>query len=466
MTTKAVVDGLLGDCGKGKVIDWLAQDADMVVRYVGGGNAGREIENEKGNFKVHLMPSGVFHESVKNIVGPAVAFDPIQFFEEYDALVDQGITPNVFVSDRIKILFPFHRYINTVEEESLGKGKFGSTRRGVTQFQTDVVSKFAVTVEDLVGDKDELKNKLQRGVDMKNCILENYYEVDPINLDESLEPVLALTERLKPLLVDARKEIQKVMDDFGTVIYEGQLGSIRDITLGIYPYISSSPSFLAGYAPVSCGIGEPLDESICVLKSYVSYVGSGPFPSEMNENYANELRERVHEYGTTSGNPRRLGWFDCVMAKYGAELHGATDIVLTHLDSMSEYDEIPVCVEYSDYSDFNGSDSSVYKLKEFQTTKRMDNCRANYEMLPGWQSDISQCREWSQLPKQARDYVTFIENQIGYYIRYVAVGKERDAIIDRRNEGLTDDDVDKMISKVWNETSPAAQSEEYATQYY
>ncbi len=425
MTVKAVVGGLVGDEGKGKITDIISESADAVVRWQGGANAGHTVVNDHGSFKMHLFPSGAFNPNTLNIIGPAVAFDPIQFFEEYDKLIKDGFNPKVLISDRVKILFPFHKYINKVEEEHLGKGSFGSTCKGITPFAIDVAGKMAVTLEEVLNCQYErdLERKIHRVVELRNVMLENYYHKDLINPEESAREIFSLRERLRPLVGDVRLVLKEMINAGKNIVFEGQLGSIRDVCMGIYPHISSSPSFLAGYAPVSCGLPHNcLEEVICVVKSYVSYVGSGAFPTEMDPIFADPFRDKAGEYGTTSGRPRRLGYSDCVMAKYGVELHGSTEVYLTCLDLMDDWEEIPICVAYYDYR-------TGLTTKEFPTPEALSHMSPLYRIFPGWKESTSSIRDWESLPEKAKDFVNFMEENIGCKISYVSVGKERSAML-------------------------------------
>lgn len=429
MTVKAIVGGLVGDEGKGKITDIVSENADAVVRWQGGANAGHTVVNEHGSFKMHLFPSGAFNSNTLNIIGPAVAFDPVQFFEEYDKLANDGFRPNVLISDRVKILFPFHKYLNKIEEEHLGKGNFGSTCKGITPFAMDVAGKMAITMEEVLNCEyeHELTNKINRTIELKNVMLKNYYHKDLIDASESAKAIFSMKNRLMPLVGDVRLVLKKMIKSGKNIVFEGQLGSIRDVCMGIYPHISSSPSFLAGYAPVSCGLPHNcLEEVICVVKAYVSYVGSGAFPTEMDSIFADPFREKAGEYGTTSGRPRRLGYTDCVMAKYGVELHGSTEVYLTCLDLMDDWDEIPICVAYYDCR--NGTTT-----KEFPTPEALSHMSPIYRVLPGWKESTSSVRSWENLPDKAKDFINFLEENIECNISYVSVGKDRSAMI-RKNE--------------------------------
>jgi len=444
MTTIACVDGFLGDCAKGKFTDLLSSksnDGGAVVRYVGGANAGRRINHSGKEFKLHLFPSGAFCDNMTNVIGPMVAFDPVQFFIEYDNLLSLGYNPKIMISDRVKILFPFHRYINKVEEEHLGKKSFGSTQRGITPFMNDVFGKQALTIQDIYETKEIVKEKLKRCIDMKNCLLNNYYNREEINIDGSIDQVLDLRDRLKPFIGDVRKFLLNLKDKNKTILFEGQLGAIRDITV-LYPHISSAPSFFAGYAPISCGLpGTYLEEVLCLFKAYVSYVGSGDFVTRMEKDFEDKFREIANEYGTTSGRGRLLGHYDCVMARYGAEVHGATQIGLTCLDLLSDWDEIPVCIAYEDTRTGN-------RVDDFPLTNDLKYMKPIYKIMPGWKQDISNCKSFSELPEKCRNYVSFIEDQLCYHIRYISVGKERDAIIDRIGENyLTEEEINNILYK-------------------
>lgn len=431
MSVKAIVGALLGDEGKGKMIDIFSQNADIVVRGWGGGNAGHTVYNGHGKIVLHLMPSGVCNPKCLNIIAPGVAFDPEQFFVEYDELISKGIKPKVMVSDRCQVLLQYHKDLNLIEEQRLGKKAFGSTCKGVTQFYADMITKVGIKIDELYMDDEYLLNKLQRSYDLKYSIANSYYEDGEIDnnfvlthINEILEDIKSWRDRLKPFLGNVSKTINEAINEGKEILLEGQLGALRDPLHGIYPHVSGI-SCLPSYFPVSCGFAPyHMDEIISVTKAYTTYVGSGDFPTELHDKEAEELREINHEYGATSGRPRRVGWFDCVMARYGLMLNGTTDIILSLVDVLGHYDEIPVCVRYTD-------SRNMENVEDFPLTSELQYMRPVYYYLPGWKSDISNCKTWNELPLRCREYIMFIENQLGMDIRYISVGKHRDQFIDR-----------------------------------
>ena len=422
---KAIVGANWGDEGKGKITDMFAEKADIVIRFQGGANAGHTIINDRGRFAFHLMPSGVCYDHTTCIIGNGVALDIQKFCKELDDVKKAGLNPKLIVSERAQILMPYHILFDEYEEERLGKNAFGSTKSGIAPFFSDKYAKIGIQVNELFDD-DSLKAKLHNICTLKNLTLEYVYHKPLLDEQELFDTCVKYREMIAPYVCDTRAYLAKAMEDGKEILLEGQLGTLKDPDFGIYPMVTSS-STLAAYGAVGAGIPPyKIEEIICVTKAYSSAVGAGEFVSEiLDEDEAQALR--VHggdkgEFGATTGRPRRVGWFDCVATRYGIACQGATKVVMTALDCLSYLDEIKVCVGYE-------VDGKV--IKDFPTTPTLKKCKPVFETLKGWHCNIKGIRNYDELPKEARDYVEFIEKQLGYRIDMVSNGPEREAIIVR-----------------------------------
>ena len=422
---KAIVGANWGDEGKGKITDMFAEKADIVIRFQGGANAGHTIINDRGRFAFHLMPSGVCYDHTTCIIGNGVALDIQKFCKELDDVKKAGLNPKLLVSERAQILMPYHILFDEYEEERLGKNAFGSTKSGIAPFFSDKYAKIGIQVNELFDDAS-LKAKLHNICTLKNLTLEYVYHKPLLDEQELFDTCVKYREMIAPYVCDTRAYLAKAMEDGKEILLEGQLGTLKDPDFGIYPMVTSS-STLAAYGAVGAGIPPyKIEEIICVTKAYSSAVGAGEFVSEiLDEDEAQALR--VHggdkgEFGATTGRPRRVGWFDCVATRYGIACQGATKVVMTALDCLSYLDEIKVCVGYE-------VDGKV--IKDFPTTPTLKKCKPVFETLKGWKCNIKGIRNYDELPKEARDYVEFIEKQLGYRIDMVSNGPEREAIIVR-----------------------------------
>ena len=422
---KAIVGANWGDEGKGKITDMFAEKADIVIRFQGGANAGHTIINDRGRFAFHLMPSGVCYDHTTCIIGNGVALDIQKFCKELDDVKKAGLNPKLLVSERAQILMPYHILFDEYEEERLGKNAFGSTKSGIAPFFSDKYAKIGIQVNELFDD-DSLKAKLHNICTLKNLTLEYVYHKPLLDEQELFDICVKYREMIAPYVCDTRAYLAKAMEDGKEILLEGQLGTLKDPDFGIYPMVTSS-STLAAYGAVGAGIPPyKIEEIICVTKAYSSAVGASEFVSEiLDEDEAQALR--VHggdkgEFGATTGRPRRVGWFDCVATRYGIACQGATKVVMTALDCLSYLDEIKVCVGYE-------VDGKV--IKDFPTTPTLKKCKPVFETLKGWHCNIKGIRNYDELPKEARDYVEFIEKQLGYRIDMVSNGPEREAIIVR-----------------------------------
>ena len=423
---QAIVGANWGDEGKGKVTDVLAERSDVVVRFQGGANAGHTIINEYGKFVLHLLPSGVFHQRVVNIIGPGVALNVEALLKELAALEERGVPqPQLLISDRCQVMLPWHVDFDRLEEERLGKHSYGSTKSGIAPFYSDKAAKVGVQVCELY-DEAFLRERLALALPRKDCLLTSLYGQEPTDLDGLVEYLLKLGERIRPMVADTTRFLHQALKEGKTVLLEGQLGTLRDPDHGIYPYTTSS-SPLAGYGTVGAGVPPTaISDIYCVTKAYSSAVGAGPFVVRLEGAEAEDLRRRggdAGEYGATTGRPRDVGWFDAVATRYGAMVQGATEMVLTNLDVLGYLDEIPVCVAYET--------AEGERITDFPATPVLMKCKPVYERLPGWKCDIRGIKDWEKLPENCRKYVEWIEQTVGVPIRLVSNGPKRDEIITR-----------------------------------
>ena len=422
---KAIVGANWGDEGKGKITDMLAESSDMVIRFQGGANAGHTIINNYGRFALHSLPSGVFYPHVTNIVGNGVALNIRSFSEEIKSLEAGGVpAPHIIVSNRAQVVMPYHILFDAYEEERLGGKAFGSTKSGIAPFYSDKYAKIGFQVNELFDDA-LLKARLKNVCEIKNALLEHLYHKPLLDPEELYQEMVAQRELIAPFVGDTAVAVRAALDAGKQVLLEGQLGTLKDPDFGIYPFVTSS-STLAGYGCV--GVGVPptqFSEVIAVTKAYSSAVGGGDFVSELFGDEAETLRNRggdKGEYGATTGRPRRVGWFDAVATKYGCRMQGATQAVLTAIDVLGYLDEIKVCVGYE-------IDGKVET--EFPVTSRLDRAKPVFETLPGWKCDIRGITDYNKLPKEARDYVEFIESAIKTPIKMVSTGPKREDIAHR-----------------------------------
>ena len=422
---RAIVGANWGDEGKGKITDMFAADSDIVVRFQGGANAGHTIINNYGKFALHQLPSGVCFSHTTNIIGNGVAVDIPRLMKEIQSVKDGGVPEvNILISERCQIMMPYHVLLDTYEEERLAKNAFGSTKSGIAPFYSDKFAKIGFQVCELFDEK-YLREKLERVLEVKNLILENVYHKPQLDVDEIYNTLLEYREMVKPYVCDTAKFLRQAIKDGKKILLEGQLGSLKDPDHGIYPMVTSS-STLAGYGAVGAGIPPYEIKDICVVtKAYSSAVGAGEFVSEIFGEEAQQMR--IHggdagEFGATTGRPRRMGWFDCVATRYGVEAQGATQVVLTALDCLSYLDEIKLCTGYE-------IDGEI--TKDFPVTPILKKAKPVLVTMPGWKCDIRGIKEFDKLPKEAQDYVNFIENEIGVKISYVSNGPNREEIIKR-----------------------------------
>lgn len=422
MGNAAIVGINWGDEGKGRMVDLLTQNYDIVVRYQGGGNAGHTVVNEHGKFALHLLPSGIFREGVMNVLGNGVALDPENLWKEIEQITSQGvaITPeNLMISDRASLLLPWHRELDGLEEARLADKKFGSTKQGIAPFYADKFAKKTILAGELLYSK-HLREHLQDLMEWKNLTLTRVYGAKPVTMEELEVWINVFCNKIKPFIRDTGAYLRQAQQDGKKILFEAQLGALRDLDYGIHPYTTSSNP-IAAYAPVGSGLPcVKIDEVVGVVKAYSSCVGEGPFVCEMFGDEAEELRKAGFEYGAKTGRPRRVGSVDIVATRYGVQCQGATNIALTKLDVLSYMDKIPVCAHYR-------LDGKI--TDEFPFPSLLNDAEPVVEYLDGWKCDISGVRTWEDLPVQAQKYVLYLEQAIGCHIGYVSVGPERDSII-------------------------------------
>ena len=422
---KAVVGANWGDEGKGKITDMLAQNADIIVRFQGGANAGHTIVNNYGKFALHTLPSGVFYDHTTSVIGNGVALNIPVLFDEIKSITDKNVPmPKIKVSDRAQIVMPYHILFDQYEEERLGKASFGSTKSGIAPFYSDKYAKVGYQVSELFDD-ELLKEKVARTCESKNVLLEHLYHKPLIAPDDLLETLHSYRDMIAPYVCDVSSYLWNALKEGKTILLEGQLGTLKDPDHGIYPMVTSS-STLAAYGAIGAGIpAQSIEQVVTVCKAYSSAVGAGAFVSEIFGDEADELRRRGGdggEFGATTGRPRRMGWFDCVASKYGCRMQGTTDVAFTVLDVLGYLDEIPVCVGYE-------IDGQV--TTDFPVTHLLEKAKPVYKTLPGWKCDIRGIRKYEDLPENCRNYIEFVEKEIGFPITMISNGPGREDIIYR-----------------------------------
>lgn len=423
---KAVVGANWGDEGKGKITDMLGKEADIIVRFQGGANAGHTIINDYGKFSLHTLPSGVFYDHTTSVIGNGVALNIPVLFKEIQSIVDRGVPmPAIKVSDRAQMVMSYHVLFDQYEEERLGGKSFGSTKSGIAPFYSDKYAKIGFQVSELFGEEEELRDKVARVCETKNVMLEHLYHKPLLDPEKIFEELMSYREMVAPYACDVSSFLWNAWKEGKEILLEGQLGTLKDPDHGIYPMVTSS-STLAAYGAIGAGVPPyAIEKVITVCKAYSSAVGAGAFVSEIFGEEADELRRRGGdggEFGATTGRPRRMGWFDCVASKYGCRLQGTTDVAFTVLDVLGYLDEIPVCVGY----DIDGQVTT-----EFPVTHLLEKAKPVLKVLPGWKCDIRGIKNYEELPENCRKYIEFVEEQIGFPITMVSNGPGRNDIIYR-----------------------------------
>ena len=422
---RAIVGANWGDEGKGKITDMLSEESDIIVRYQGGSNAGHTIINDYGKFALHLLPSGVFYDHTTSVIANGVALNIPKLIEELESLKAKGVpTPKIIVSDRAQILMPYHVDFDAYEEERLAGKSFGSTKSGIAPFYSDKYAKIGFQVSELF-DETNLYDKVKRVVEYKNILLEHLYHKPLLDAEEVYKTMLGYRDVIAPYVRDVSKFLCDAIKEGKNILFEGQLGALKDTDHGIYPMVTSS-STLASYAAVGAGIpAREIKDVITVVKAYSSAVGPGAFVSEIFGDEADELRRRGGdggEFGATTGRPRRMGWFDAVATKYGCRMQGATEVALTVIDVLGYLDEIPICVGY----DIDGEVTT-----DFPVTYKLEKAKPVIKKMPGWKCEIRGIKTYEELPKECRDYIEEIERLIEVPITMVSNGPKRHEIIYR-----------------------------------
>ena len=422
---KAVVGANWGDEGKGKITDMLAKEADIIIRFQGGANAGHTIVNDYGKFALHTLPSGVFYDHTTSIIGNGVALNIPVLFKEIKSITDRDVPqPKILVSDRAQIVMSYHILFDQYEEERLGGKSFGSTKSGIAPFYSDKYAKIGFQVSEIFDD-ELIEEKAARVCEQKNVLLEHLYHKPLLKPEDIVKELKEYREMVAPYVCDVSSYLYEAIKEGKNILLEGQLGTLKDPDHGIYPMVTSS-STLAAYGAIGAGIPPyEIKQVVTVCKAYSSAVGAGEFVSEIFGEEADELRRRGGdggEFGATTGRPRRMGWFDAVASKYGCRLQGTTDVAFTVLDVLGYLDEIPVCIGYE-------IDGKV--TTDFPTTAILKKAKPVYEILPGWKSDIRGIKKYEDLPENCRNYIEFVERHIGYPITMVSNGPGRDDIIYR-----------------------------------
>ena len=424
---KAIVGACWGDEGKGKITDVLAEDSEIVIRFQGGSNAGHTIINQYGRLVLHQLPSGVFRQNIVNIIGNGVAFSVENFVKEMQYIKEGGVPePKILISDRCQVLMPYHKELDGLEEARLADKAFGSTKSGIAPFYSDKYAKIGFQISDLFDGKEAIYERIDHVLGLKNVLYTQLYHRDPLDRDEIYQKLMEYKEIVAPYVADTTTLLHNAAKEGKTLLLEGQLGSLRDPDMGIYPMTTSS-SPLAGFGSVGAGGIPPyaIQKIYCVVKAYSSAVGAGEFVSEIFGEEAEELRRRggdEGEYGSTTGRPRQVGWLDLVAARYGCMVQGATDVAFTVLDALGYLDEIPVCVAY----ELDGK-----RLDAFPPTAQLKRCKPILEKLPGWKCDIRGIKKYEDLPENARNYVEFAEKALGVPVTMVSNGPSREDIIYR-----------------------------------
>jgi adenylosuccinate synthase len=421
MTVFALIGGQWGDEGKGKVIDYLAEKADMVVRFSGGDNAGHTVINNYGTFKLHLVPSGIFNSSATCIISNGMVVNPQALLTELNELNTHGVdTSRLFISDRAHIIMPYHILLDGLEEERRGQGALGTTRKGIGPAFTDKTARIGIRAEDLLN-KDTLIQRLKPVLELKNLILTKIYQHPPLELEEVIRQYSLYGEQLGPLIRNTGPMIHRAVEEGEFILLEGAQGSLLDTDFGTYPYVTSS-SPLAGGGSLGSGIGPmKFNRVVGVFKSYITRVGSGPMPTELINKTGELIREKAHEFGTTTGRPRRCGWFDAVAGRYSVQINSISDIALTHLDIYDGFSLLKICTGYkvdNEVLDYFPSSIAV-----------LEKCQPVYEEMDGWEELTSEAKTFDQLPPAAQRYIGRIEELLHCYVSFVTVGPHRDQTI-------------------------------------
>lgn len=419
----AIVGSQWGDEGKGKIIDYLAEKADMVVRGQGGNNAGHTVVIGEKKYALHLIPSGILNEGAVNVIGNGVVFDPEGFFKELEDLKNDGVdTSKIYVSDRAHIVFSYHKLLDGLYEAARGKDDIGTTKKGIGPCYMDKIERSGIRTCDML-DEALFREKLSAQIDRKNEIITKLFGEKPIEKEAVIETYVEYAKRLKPYIRDTGVMVYESLQKGEKVLFEGAQGSLLDVDLGTYPYVTSSHPTSGGFTTGS-GIGAgSIQKVLGITKAYTTRVGKGPFVTEEDNETGDKIRELGHEYGVTTGRPRRCGWFDAVVVKYSARINGMTGLALMLLDVLSEFETVKLCDQY---------DCGGEKIEHFPARLELvESCEPVYRELPGWKCDISNCRTYDELPEAAKNYIKAIEETTGVPVVIISVGPRRDQTIIR-----------------------------------
>lgn len=422
MTTAVIIGTQWGDEGKGKITDFLAKQANVVARYQGGDNAGHTIQFKNKTYKLHLIPSGIFNSNKVCILGNGMVINPKKLLEEMNYVKESGMTVDQLkISSRAHVIMPYHMELDRLQEEAKGKDKqIGTTKKGIGPAYSDKINRIGIRMADLL-EPDTLEDKIKQQVEEKNVWFEKVYNKKPIDVASILDEYLGYGELLKSHIVETSLELEQAMDSGHHVLFEGAQGVMLDIDQGTYPYVTSSNTSAAGVATGS-GVGpNKVNKVVGVSKAYTTRVGDGPFPTELHDEIGEQIRRVGHEYGTTTGRARRVGWFDTVVVNHAKRVSGLTDLSLNCLDVLSGLDKIKICVGY----ELDGEVVQYYPA----SSKELKACKPVYEELPGWTEDITQVRSFEELPEQAQNYIKRIEELIGVNISIFSVGPDREQTI-------------------------------------
>jgi adenylosuccinate synthase len=421
MSVTAIIGAQWGDEGKGKIVDLLATSAKAVVRFSGGDNAGHTVINPYGEFKLHIVPSGIFHTGVICIIGNGVAINPVILLEEIENLQKHGVdTSHLFISDRAHLIMPYHTLMDGIEVERRGKGAIGTTRKGIGPVFADKIARLGIRTCDLLNKKG-FRSRLNSILEAKNAILTKIYNAPPLSLEEIYEQYCSYGKRLAPFIQDTGRILLDMVSQKQPIILEGAQGTMLDPDFGTYPYVTSSSPLAAG-GSIGSGISpKQIDQIIGVFKAYTTRVGGGPMPTELKDKTGEFIRERAHEYGATTGRPRRCGWFDAVAGRFSTQVNGFTGIALTRLDVLDALDSVKVCTGYK----FDGD-----VLKDFPSDLAiLDKCQPIYEEMPGWRKETSTIRNIKRLPSQAQRYISRLEELLSCPMSIISVGASRNQTI-------------------------------------
>lgn len=423
MANKILVGAQWGDEGKGKITDLLARTADVIVRFGGGNNAGHTVIVGDQKFELHLIPSGILYAEKINIIGNGVVIDPAALVKEMQMLEERGISlDNFFISEIAHVIMPYHRLLDKLEEERKGEGKIGTTGKGIGPAYTDKVARRGIRLIDTL-DKERLYRRLTDALEYQNLLLEKVYGVEPLKAEDIMEEYREYIDIIRKHVTDTTLLLDKARREGKEIFFEGAQGTLLDVDYGTYPYVTSSNP-TAGGVCTGTGFGPAgIDGVIGVAKAYVTRVGEGPFPTELKNETGDYLREKGHEYGVTTGRPRRCGWFDIPIIKHAVRVNGLTELALTKLDVLTGMEELKVCVGYK----YQGEYLSEFPLEQ----ETLFNCEPVYETMAGWSEDISGYTEYEQLPQAARAYIEYIEKESGIPVKIIGTGPEREQIIIR-----------------------------------